>query len=104
VSRKTKEGDGRLKMARELERRWPGVVETKRRFNRPQHVVKYAWRKFDNKLKLKPGIDLKSLQPNEYGIELKAVKPIRSDLIKQLVATNAADVHNAKTRGHFSLP
>lgn len=33
--------DGRLAMARELERRWPGIVETKRRFGRPQHVVKW---------------------------------------------------------------
>lgn len=36
--------DGRLKMARELERVWPGVVKTKRRFGRPQHVIN--WRKF----------------------------------------------------------
>ena len=48
------DGDGRLKMARELERVWPGVVETKRRFGRPQHVVKGAWTKFDTPLKLKP--------------------------------------------------
>jgi hypothetical protein len=30
--------DGRLKMARSLQRTWPGVVDTKRRFRRPQHV------------------------------------------------------------------
>lgn len=41
------QGDGRLKMARSLERQWPGVVETRRRFQRPQHVVKDAWKRFD---------------------------------------------------------
>lgn len=43
-------GDGRLKMARELERVWPGTVETRRRFDRPQHFVRGQWKKFDNEL------------------------------------------------------
>lgn len=65
------QGDGRLKMARSLERMWPGVVETKRRFHRPQHVVN--WKKFDTPLRLKPGIDLSQLTTNEYGMELVQV-------------------------------
>lgn len=66
------QGDGRLKMARSLERMWPGVVETKRRFNRPQHVVN--WKKFDTPLRLKPGIDLAQLPTvNEYGMTLTQV-------------------------------
>ena len=82
-------GDGRLKMARSLERLWPGVVETKRRFKRPQHVVKDAWRRFDTPLKLKPGIDLSRLEPNEYGIVLKQVKPeIKSEELRKLVELN----------------
>lgn len=44
------QGDGRNTMARTLERYWPGVVETKRRFGRPQHVVANAWKNFDNPL------------------------------------------------------
>lgn len=37
-------GDGRLKMARSLERMWPGVVTVDRRWERPQHVV--DWKRF----------------------------------------------------------
>lgn len=36
-------GDGRLRMARSLERMWPGVVKTRRRFGRPQHSIN--WRR-----------------------------------------------------------
>ena len=84
-------GDGRLKMARALERMWPGVVETKRRFQRPQHVIKYAWRRFDTPLKLKPGIDLAKIKPNEYGMKLKAVAPIQSRVIQKIL-----DDHNSE--------
>lgn len=64
-------GDGRLKMARSLERAWPGVVTTTRRFQRPQHLVKGAWRAFDTPLKLKPGVDLSALPAvDEFGLEL----------------------------------
>jgi hypothetical protein len=45
--------DGRLKMARSLERMWPGVVETHRRFKRPQHVIANAWANFTTPLKLR---------------------------------------------------
>jgi hypothetical protein len=77
--------DGRLKMARSLERMWPGVVETKRRFGRPQHVVKNAWRKFDTPLKRKPGIEIEE-GTNEYGMELKQVKSeIKSKEIEKLL-------------------
>lgn len=79
-------GDGRAKMARALERLWPGVVETKRRFRRPQHVVKDSWRMFDTPLKLKPGVDLANLPPNdEYGMELKQLKPVKSAAVRNLL-------------------
>lgn len=61
------QGDGRLEMARMLERQWPGVVQTKRRFGRPQHVVN--WKKFDTPLRLKPGVEVPT-EPNEYGLVL----------------------------------
>jgi hypothetical protein len=79
------QGDGRLKMARSLERMWPGVVKTGRRFHRPQHIVKDSWRRFDTPLKLKEGIDLASMKPNEYGMQLVEVKPIKSEALKRLV-------------------
>ncbi len=64
-------GDGRLAMARALERVWPGVVSVKRRFKRPQHVIN--WRKFDTKLLLAPGVPA-TLPPNEYGLALMPSK------------------------------
>lgn len=76
-------GDGRLKMARALERLWPGVVTVDRRYGRPQHVV--DWKKFDTPLKLKPEVDLAKLPKiDEYGAELKTLRPIRSRKLKQL--------------------
>lgn len=77
--------DGRLKMARALERMWPGVVTTERRFGRPQHVIKDAWKKFDTPLQLKEGVDLEALAaaPNEYGMKLIEKKPLRSDHLRR---------------------
>lgn len=82
-------GDGRLKMARSLERLWPGVVETKRRFNRPQHVIHNSWKKFDTPLKRKPGIDFDNMQPNEYGMKLKQLKPIKSKSLRDFFKTSS---------------
>ncbi len=83
-------GDGRLKMARSLERRWPGVVRTERRFRRPQHVVKDSWKKFSTKLKRRSDVDFEKLAaaPNEYGMELKAVKKIKNANIKKFFEEN----------------
>ena len=68
------DGDGRLYMARALERRWPGVVKTTRRFNRPQHSVN--WANFDNKLIRRTDIDFDKLPAiDEYGLNLTQVKP-----------------------------
>jgi hypothetical protein len=80
-------GDGRLRMARALERNWPYVVETRRRFERPQHVIRGAWRYFDTPLRLKPGIDLAALPAvDEMGITLREVQPIQSEQLARLVA------------------
>lgn len=81
------QGDGRLKMARSLERMWPGVVTVDRRFHRPQHVVN--WKKFDTPLRLKPGIDLAALKaqgPQEYGMTLAQVADtIKSPRVRALL-------------------
>ena len=67
-------GDGRLVMARMLARVWPGVVRVDRRYGRPQHVV--DWKKFrDVELRLRDGVDLSSVEPNEYGLELRKETP-----------------------------
>jgi hypothetical protein len=79
-------GDGRVKMARSLERLWPRVVETKRRFRRPQHVVKYEYRRFDTPLKLKPGIELDKIEPSKHNIGLVKVKDkVKSKELRKLL-------------------
>lgn len=81
------QGDGRLVMAKSLERAWPGVVETRRRFQRPQHVIKGAWRYFDTQLRKKPEYVLteKLKTENEKGIKLIVKKEIKSHKLKKIV-------------------
>lgn len=79
------QGDGRLKMAKSLESRWPHLVQTKTRWGRPQHVVN--WNHFRDKprLRLKRGIHLDDFEPNEYGLELRQVAPeIKSPEVRGL--------------------
>lgn len=79
--------DGRLRMARSLERVWPYVVTVDRRFKRPQHKVRGEWRNFDTPLRLKPGVDLKALaaKPNEYGMDLVELRDVQSDHLRRAV-------------------
>lgn len=62
--------DGRLRMARELERAWPGVVQTRKRFGRPQHAIKHRWRRFDVPLRRKEGITIPAQGNDEHGLHL----------------------------------
>lgn len=59
--------DGRLRMARVVERAWPGVVTTRRRFGRPQHAIKGMWKYFTTPLI--PAANPPSLR--DYGLKLK---------------------------------
>lgn len=77
--------DGRTVMARSLERQWPYVVETKRRFGRAQHVVKDQWKRFDTPLIRRKDIDWDNLETNEYGLKAKPVGDIRHEQVKNLV-------------------
>jgi hypothetical protein len=79
--------DGRLKMAKQLERLWPGIVKTKRRFGRPQHVIRKAWGNFDTPLKRRSDIDFNALpQIDEHGLRLTAVRDIHSEALRKYVA------------------
>lgn len=81
------QGDGRLKMARSLERLWPGVVKVDRRWQRPQHVVKSSWQKFDTPLRLKPGVKLDELAPDDYGLQLVQVgQEVKSERLRRILA------------------
>lgn len=77
-------GDGRLRMARSLERAWPGVVETRRRFGRPQHVVKNQWRRFDTPLRKRSDVEIPDESP--YDIRLTQAKgEVRSPFLRRLL-------------------
>lgn len=83
-------GDGRLRMARALERRWPGVVRVDRRFQRPQHVV--DWRRFKRPLERRDDIDFSKLPAvDEYGTELKVVRPLRNERLRDWVARQGVE-------------
>jgi hypothetical protein len=79
--------DGRLKMARELERVWPGVVTTERKFGRPQHKVNKNWAMFNTKLIRRKDIDWDAIEaggPNEFGMKLRQVAEIKSKDMREL--------------------
>lgn len=81
-------GDGRLKMARTLERAWPYVASVDRRFRRPQHKVRDEWRKFDTQLKLREGVDLSKLpEVDDRGFRLKKVADVvKSSHLNELLS------------------
>ena len=79
------QGDGRLRMARSLERVWPYVVSVDRRFKRPQHVVRAGWRKFTTPLQHRP--NYVPGPPSEYGLTLEAVGDVKSPRLKELLET-----------------
>ena len=62
------QGDGRLKMARSLERQWPGIVTVDRRWQRPQHVVANNWRRFDTPLIRRDDIDWEAIEATEVPL------------------------------------
>lgn len=76
--------DGRLEMADELARRWPGVVSITRRFGRPQHYV--DWTKFTTPLRKRADAP----PPRDYGLHLRATKPIKSAELRRLVEEDDA--------------
>lgn len=76
-------GDGRLRMARSLERVWPGVVKTIRRYGRPQHYV--DWKRFTTPLQKREGavaasrrLSLRLLRESFRGQKLRKVLQDRS--------------------------
>lgn len=88
------QGDGRLKMARALERAWPGVVTTTRRWKRPQHSVKGTWRWFDTPLVRRKDVDFSALPAvDEFGLELVQRKESKSPEVRKMVAGRVKRAH-----------
>jgi hypothetical protein len=81
------QGDGRLKMARELERHWPGIVTVERRFGRPQHVIKGSWKDFTTPLIPKKG----KRKASPRKMQLSKTKPIRSAEVRRLIRKHKPD-------------
>lgn len=80
------QGDGRLTMARSLERLWPGVVTTKRRFGRPQHVVNNNWKHFDTQLIRRTDINFDEFSNvDNKGLKLTQKGEVNSSQVKKLL-------------------
>ncbi len=78
--------DGRLKMARSLERDWPGVVETKSRYGRPQHVVKGNWSGFDTPLIRRTDLDWDKIADTKHPMRLVQVSDeVKSEMLRDML-------------------
>lgn len=75
-------GNGRLKMARTLQEVWPEYVETKWRYNRPQHVIKNSWRDFKKPLIKRKDIDWDKIKETKYNMKLRKTREIKSEELK----------------------
>lgn len=79
-------GDGRVKMARMLERQWPYVVTTDRRYDRPQHVVSHNWRRFDTPLIRRDDIDWDAIEQRKPKVRLTQVADeIKSERLRNML-------------------
>ena len=79
-------GDGRVKMARMLERQWPRVVTTDRRYDRPQHVVSHNWRRFDTPLERRTDIDWDEIEKRKPKVKLTQVADeVKSDRLRKML-------------------
>lgn len=78
-------GDGRLEMARSLERAWPYVVETKRKFLRPQHHVVKQWKQFDTPFIRRTDINWDEIEKEETKLKLVQVAETKSETLKRAV-------------------
>ena len=76
-------GDGRLRMARSLEKQWPGLVVVTRKFGRPQHHIRRDVH-FTQQLKRKPGVRIP--KDPEHGLVLRQVADeVRSPSLRELL-------------------
>ena len=82
-------GEGRLVMARALQKIWPQYVEVKFKFKRPQHSVN--WKKhFKHQLIKNPLYDFSKLEKiNNYGMKLNILNDnIKKELLEQIEEIN----------------
>jgi len=77
--------NGRLQMSKDLERMWPYVVETKRKFGRAQHHIKKNSVQFDIPLIRRKDINWDKIEKEKTTLKIKEVENIKSDKLKKLV-------------------
>lgn len=77
--------DGRLIMARALEEVWPGLVTTRWRFGRPQHVVRNSWKEFNHPLIRRTDIDWEAIEKKTFNITLQVKQEVKSKELKTLL-------------------
>lgn len=85
------QGDGRLEMARSLERAWPYVVETKRKFKRPQHHIKKSWRQFDTPLIRRKDLDWDEIKKQKPKLKLNKLGEISNPFLDKAVENYNGD-------------
>jgi hypothetical protein len=85
------QGDGRLEMARSLERAWPHVVETKRKWKRPQHHIKKSWRQFDTPLIRRKDIDWDAIKMQKPKLKLNKLAEIKNPFLDKAVENYNGD-------------
>ena len=85
------QGDGRLEMARSLERAWPHVVETKRKWKRPQHHIKKSWRQFDTPLIRRKDIDWDAIKTQKPKLKLNKLAEIKNPFLDKAVENYNGD-------------
>jgi len=78
-------GDGRLDMARDLERVWPYVVRTTRKFNRPQHEIIRKSQQFDQQLIRRKDIDWDNIEKEKTELKIKQHDEIKNEHLKRAV-------------------
>lgn len=71
-------GDGRLRMARELQEAWPYVVEVSKRYGRPQHRIKFNWQHFDQKLIRRKDLNWEEIQNKKIKMKIQKLANVEN--------------------------
>ena len=72
-------------MAKDLERQWPYVVKTVRKFNRPQHEIIRKSRQFDQQLIRRKDIDWDKIKEEKINLKIKQINEVKNDYLKKAV-------------------
>lgn len=77
--------DGRLRMARTLEKMWPEYVSVVKKFGRAQHQIKDSWRCFKTPLIRRKDIDWEQIKNTDNNLNLIAISEVKNEQLKKLI-------------------